>query len=523
MTLISYKPSKSYQNRGLCATLFALIALFFLTACGASAALDNFINNLNLPPEDVRVAQTELAEKITTVEEAEAELLKAAQVANDADAGNDANAQIEANANLLKAAEALRTARAAENTARINEQKVIADALEKTKADALIKANADKEAAAQEKILAEEIADPTQRTEALKQAEESETAADEATQTATQQVARVVEFQRSRSSIIEESIGTPPLTAKQILEAAKAQDLERQERERLEAERLEAERLERQRQAAEIGQGTWRFYVRQAQGKNLPNGNHLPGRPLAFQNLFVYNVNGENTLDYAPSVERARNFNFIGEDGLDNVDKRADILGTTTLAGGFSYINGLWRRDTSYYLDSIWTKARRNYYATIHPDTNVGNVIPQTAVTAKWKGNFSAITSETWAKGNPNRDTIVNGPFVMDIDFNARTLNATIPYTYYNIHSYKFVIQGKYNKDGYVDGRILNRWHDDNVGDFGDGNLSGLIGDRGAVVVFVADTREDDFRGKHFGYSGGFIACPTVNNQGTGACKAKQE
>nr|MCA8834226.1 hypothetical protein [Pseudomonadota bacterium] len=154
MTLTSYKSSKPYQNLGqnlgLCGAIFTLIALFFLTACGASAALDDLSRQLaeferNRPPADeesyrppssIKAAQDERQEKTDALVAAETrfnELLEAARIADD---GNDVNAQTEAQKNLLAAAKALRLAREEREKAQINEEKVTAAAFEQERIDA---------------------------------------------------------------------------------------------------------------------------------------------------------------------------------------------------------------------------------------------------------------------------------------------------------------------------------------------------------------------------------------------------
>ena len=524
MTLTSYKSSKPYQNLGqnlgLCGAIFTLIALFFLTACGASAALDDLSRQLaeferNRPPADeesyrppssIKAAQDERQEKTDALVAAETrfnELLEAARIADD---GNDVNAQTEAQKNLLAAAKALRLAREEREKAQINEEKVTAAAFEQERIDAA----------------ANELNDAAKAAaEALKNAKNDEER-EEATQQAVV-INRIQQFQTSSATADQPTTEQATPTVVEEVERAKSTWYDERRRQQAEASRQKRE-LDALRATGAVLYEVW---ARETANKySLVFLDTAPSGRKQNTNQFLRNPYNGNGINYSPV---GRSYQNIGLEGFDHVTKRHNVLNVeganTTMVGGYSYFNGLWNADLGYWWDSPWTSAQRSYFATIHPDTNVGPAIPTHTPKAKWKVNFSAITSETWAKTNPNRDTIVNREFSMDMDFLLREFTATIPYTYYNIHSYKFVIRGRYDAQGFINGRIENRWNDTNStpGDFGDGDLTGLIGERGLVAAFISDDRHDDFRGQHFGYSGGFVACPTVNPNGTGACKARQE
>ncbi len=538
MTLTSYKSSKSYQNLGqnlgLCGAIFALIALFFLTACGASDAL----NNLGKQLSEYERAQAELQKSTNAEVKADTSFTEALEAERIAVAAGDVEAQKTAQANLLKAAEALRQARLERDKARINEEKATAEALGQAKIDEAAKELADAEKAVAAAL--KKAQEDKEKAEQLDDSDEKETAlaqAEEATEEATQQavvINRIQQFQTSSATANQPTIeqATPTPTVEVEVERAKSSsdsDFIEAQAKIAKFHREEAARI----LAREVRYELWQRKT--AAKYNLPALDTAPDWDKRFQNQFLRNPFGRDDVYY---YDYRRRGPHIGLSGYDHVSKRTDdkaLLGTgtndvlgegTSITGGYSYFNGLWSIDDAYWWAFPWTGAQRSYYATIHQDTNVGDILPTHLPKALWKVNFSAITSETWAYTGDflnNRDTIVETTIPMEIDFVNQTFAATIKYKYYKIHNYKFRIDGYYDKYGFVQGDIFNTWDDanDSPGDFGKGKITGLIGDKGLVAVFIADQRTG-YREKHFGYSGGFIACPTVNKQGTGACRAKQ-
>ncbi len=509
MTLTSYKSSKSYQNlgqnRGLCGAIFTLIALFFLTACGASAALDNLSRQLSEyePPAHVAQAQKERQRTTVALAGAETAFETAQEAERIANAGDDENAKAIAQANRLKATETLRLAREAQETARINEEKITTATVGQARIDAQAKQlEAAKKAAADALQKAQDDHDNIVKAEAT----EEET-----------QEAGVIDQQFSTSSA---TAGQPSPEFIQFM-------ADNEKRNREEAAR---------RLAREVRYELWQR--RTAANYDLDALDTAPSWGKRFQNQFLRNpYNGRDEVNY---YDYRRPGPHIGLSGYDHVSKRTDkkallgggtneVLGdaiATSITGGYSYFNGLWNIDDAYWWAIPWTSAQRSYYATIHQDTNVGDILLTHLPKALWKVNFSAITSETWGYTGDflnNRDTIVEDTIPMEIDFVNQTFAATIKYKYYKIHNYKFRIDGHYDKYGFVQGDIFNTWDDanDTPGDFGKGKITGLIGDKGMVAVFISDQRTG-YREKHFGYSGGFIACPTRNKLGTGLCKARQ-
>ncbi len=515
MTLTSYKSSKSYQNlgqnlgqnRGLCGAIFTLIALFFLTACGASAALDDLINQI---PAHVAQAQKERQRTTVALARAETAFNVALEAERVAVAGDDESAKVTAQANRLKATETLRLAREAQETARINEEKITTATVGQARIDAQAKQlEAAKKAAADALQKAQDDHDNIVKAEALGQSEEA------------------TEGETQEAGVINPQFSTSSATADQPSNDFIQFMADNEKRNREQA----ALRL-----AKEVRYELWQR--RTAANYDLTALDTAPSWAKRFQNQFLRNpYNGRDEVNY---YDYRRPGPHIGLSGYDHVSKRTDkkallgggtneVLGdaiATSITGGYSYFNGLWNIDDAYWWAIPWTSAQRSYYATIHQDTNVGDILLTHLPKALWKVNFSAITSETWGYTGDflnNRDTIVEDTIPMEIDFVNQTFAATIKYKYYKIHNYEFRIDGYYDSEGFVQGDIFNNWDDanDTPGDFGKGKITGLIGDKGMVAVFISDQRTG-YREKHFGYSGGFVACPTRNNLGTGLCKARQ-
>nr|MCA8835342.1 hypothetical protein [Pseudomonadota bacterium] len=126
------------------------------------------------------------------------------------------------------------------------------------------------------------------------------------------------------------------------------------------------------------------------------------------------------------------------------------------------------------------------HYAGILPGTNLGAPVNEPDGTAIWYGQFRARGHET-----------ANSDFALHINFGdgdgAGTLHAAV-IEEAGDQSYK--INGRFDDNGVITG----------TSEFADGYhgvLTGLIGEEGAVGVFVSDTLY------YGGYVGGFVASPT--------------
>ena len=145
--------------------------------------------------------------------------------------------------------------------------------------------------------------------------------------------------------------------------------------------------------------------------------------------------------------------------------------------------------------------ADRNAYAGILAGTDLGAVPPTTTESATWNGQIRALGYF------PAKD------FKLDIDFSAQSLTAFVQVR--NNNTRHFSISGTFNNNGVISGTVELGNYTDNVNDpanllandnRGTGQLTGLIGEEGAVGVFL---KNNDDTGKSFNFAGGFVAAPT--------------
>ena len=139
------------------------------------------------------------------------------------------------------------------------------------------------------------------------------------------------------------------------------------------------------------------------------------------------------------------------------------------------------------------------YYAGLLPDTNLGAPVTRTQGTATWTGEI----------GTLNHD--VNGDFELKIYFGAEEgkVEGFTPIQGRNENHKYLYLRGKFDGYGVIDGHTrygvfangtrpaINATVDFN------GQLRGLIGQEGAVGVFISDNRSDGNNAD--GYSGGFV------------------
>ncbi len=187
----------------------------------------------------------------------------------------------------------------------------------------------------------------------------------------------------------------------------------------------------------------------------------------------------------------------------------------TGLTGGYSALYTLW--NPSNGLSQAHSSLHRAYHAGIHPDTNVGGVPPHiplgvSGVVATWKGRMNIIGSRTfkYAGGSPIDITeFDNQEFQIQVNFNSNRLNTPNHRAERNpIGGYFHGLEASWDDRGILTGTIEN-----SHSDYPNARISGLIGTGGAVAVIISDFN------RHYGYAGGFIACPTHNFGGTGNCK----
>ncbi len=148
---------------------------------------------------------------------------------------------------------------------------------------------------------------------------------------------------------------------------------------------------------------------------------------------------------------------------------------------------------------------RANHYAGILLGTDLGNPIIETRGTASWVGSFSAVGGDNFL--NKTVD------FVLDVDFGEKTVDTFVP----GFSGRNFFLNGSYDDSGIITGTVHNgsavfvEGHR-NTRSERNGRLTGLIGQKGAVGVFIS--YDSAYSGRST-YSGGFVARPA--DQVTGA------
>ncbi len=152
-----------------------------------------------------------------------------------------------------------------------------------------------------------------------------------------------------------------------------------------------------------------------------------------------------------------------------------------------------------------------NGYAGILAGTNLGTVPATTTPSATWNGQFRVI-------GN----YFANKDFELEIDFGAESVEAFVQVKNDEDDPLHFLIKGTFNRNGVIDGTVELGDYTGNLrtatpldnDDRGSGMLTGLIGEEGAVGVFIknpTDTNTAD----NFNFAGGFVAAPTPDPEPT--------
>ena len=135
------------------------------------------------------------------------------------------------------------------------------------------------------------------------------------------------------------------------------------------------------------------------------------------------------------------------------------------------------------------------YYAGILSGTDLGLPRTETEGTAMWNGQFGAFGRSTSNNVNKN--------FTLTVNFGAGEQAGTISAQVSTSHiSYLYSITGNFDSSGVIRGDISfdgGRW-----GEIIPGQLRGLIGQEGAVGVFIGGKDTQNY----YSYSGGFVARP---------------
>ena len=173
----------------------------------------------------------------------------------------------------------------------------------------------------------------------------------------------------------------------------------------------------------------------------------------------------------------------------------SDGLGTVYYRSGFT----LWPDAVGGY------DANRHYYAGIGTDANVGLTI-HSSVTglATWHGEFKALRNGQDNTGYSDREYATHQNLALTINLGAKTATGTVRNGPTHGTSAgggnvgKFDINGRWDPAGVLTGTV-NHTH---VTYSGNGILTGIIGDRGALGAFISEGTGE------VGFSGGFFVKP---------------
>ena len=163
---------------------------------------------------------------------------------------------------------------------------------------------------------------------------------------------------------------------------------------------------------------------------------------------------------------------------------------TLNLATGDSFSNNILGGDkedgVAFFSRYVIAGTEARYYAGIFSTTDLGALRTETSGTAEWKGRISAIGY------NVNKD------FILTVNFGAGEQAGTISASVSSLS-----LTGNFNNSGIITGKVqLPTRNAEGEQYINTGIMTGLIGEEGAVGVFISDPERRD------SYSGGFVARP---------------
>ena len=199
----------------------------------------------------------------------------------------------------------------------------------------------------------------------------------------------------------------------------------------------------------------------------------------------------------------------------------ADIPTPAGLVGGYSYLASLWNENGAAVEST--SPIQRTFHAGIHPNTNVGRPLPfgsyrppgftqgdRTPVVATWRGHAHLFGNKKW--------NYTSGATTVDQSATVRggtEFHLSINYSNRNFYT-PGAIGGFLNMNGYWDERgVMTGTVTNSLANYPDGTITGLIGRAGAIGVFISN---EGARTSTYGWTGGFIACPTIKANGSGRC-----
>ena len=231
-----------------------------------------------------------------------------------------------------------------------------------------------------------------------------------------------------------------------------------------------------------------------------------------------YNISFGNSR----SDDGARRRSYTVATTLGRDANNAPIHTPPGLTGGYSYLASLWNDNGCCNAEGP-SKLQRTFHAGLHPNTSVGLPLPfgnyrppgftasdRTPVVATWRGHANIFGNKkfnyTSSATTVEQSATVRGgtEFRLSVNYSNRNF-----YTSGAIGGF-LTINGYWDERGIMRGTVTN-----SLANYPDGVVTGLIGRQGAIGVFVSD---EGHRNSTYGWTGGFIACPTIKANGSGRC-----
>ena len=192
-----------------------------------------------------------------------------------------------------------------------------------------------------------------------------------------------------------------------------------------------------------------------------------------------------------------------------NLNMRDATFGSPAVALGGDAADAL-AFGSGFYESSSRVSQGRSFFAGINSDTYLGKELPTwqsgQIVSAAWNGQFRA---------ESGFGTTTNTDFALEVDFENRRVEAFVPIA--TASTTYYYLKGSFpaDLDGAMVGTVARRQFPNGrmliTGTNGTGVLTGLIGQEGAVGVFISGRRTDTSNtlrdgGGDWGYVGGFVA-----------------
>ncbi|MCA8835625.1 MAG: hypothetical protein K8953_11135, partial [Proteobacteria bacterium] len=208
--------------------------------------------------------------------------------------------------------------------------------------------------------------------------------------------------------------------------------------------------------------------------------DHYPGAAIGFrENVFASRSNFSNKTVYYMTLED---------------DVQTGIWNTPFALAFAQAFRGDYNDESNAYF----------YAGILLKDVDLGAPLSETSGTATWSGLFEAVSADG------NQGAFVSRDFTLDITFN--TTGGEISTVVSGRTEDYFELDGTFNNRGVISGTANHVYYENGrigevTGDIvNSGPLSGIIGQEGAVGVFVSNRQTGPSAGS--GFAGGFVARP---------------